>query len=119
VRSPVNGIKIIPKAGSFAIRIPASKPLARPVVREPSESRRSVRRQLSSPRPDPAPPNVTGTRTTAHNGREATGGHNLSSSAPGAITDNDLSPAEVAKLKKIKALILAKGEDELLRFLRS
>ncbi|KAG8740286.1 hypothetical protein FRC10_004541 [Ceratobasidium sp. 414] len=110
-RPSANGIKIIPKAGSFAIRIPASKAAARPVVRESSQPRRSDRHRLSSPQTDPTPPSA---KMMVHNRQEAQGRNSSAS-----VTDDDLSPAEIAKLKKIKALILAKGEDELLRFLRS
>ncbi|KAG9091630.1 hypothetical protein FS749_016386 [Ceratobasidium sp. UAMH 11750] len=114
-RPSANGIKIIPKAGSFAIRIPASKAVARSVVREPSQPRRSDRHRLSSPQTDPTPSNLPNAKPTAYNTQEAAQG--LNSSGPDA--DDDLSPAEIAKLKKIKALILAKGEEELLKFLRS
>ncbi|KAG8717773.1 hypothetical protein FRC08_006709 [Ceratobasidium sp. 394] len=114
-RPSANGIKIIPKAGSFAIRIPASKAVARSVVREPSQPWRSDRHRLSSPQTDPTPSNLPNAKPTAYNTQEAAQG--LNSSGPDA--DDDLSPAEIAKLKKIKALILAKGEEELLKFLRS
>ncbi|KAG9128277.1 hypothetical protein FRC07_001918 [Ceratobasidium sp. 392] len=114
-RSPANGIKIIPKAGSFAIRIPASKTAARSVVRESSQPRRSGRHRLSLPPVDPSPSNMTNAKTPPYNRQEAIEGHNSSASA----MDDDLSPAEIAKLKKIKALILAKGEDELMKFLHS
>ncbi|KAG9103053.1 hypothetical protein FRC06_000339 [Ceratobasidium sp. 370] len=114
-RPSANGIKIIPKAGSFAIRIPASKAAARPVVRESSQPRRSDRHRFSSPQTDPTPSNPSSAKSAVHNRREAAEGRNSSVS----VTDDDLSPAEIAKLKKIKTLILAKGEDELLKFLRS
>ncbi|QRW02066.1 hypothetical protein RhiLY_01063 [Ceratobasidium sp. AG-Ba] len=116
-RPVANGIKIIPKAGSFAIRIPASKGPGRPpVVRETSQPRRSGRRRLSSSQPDPPTSNTTGPKPTVLNGQEAgAGGRGSSTSA----MEDDLSPAEIAKLKKIKALILAKGEEELMKFLRA
>jgi hypothetical protein len=114
-RAPANGIKIIPKAGSFAIRIPASKVGPRTTVGISPQPKRPPRRQSSLPRPEPAPSSVASTSTKP---LSATG--DLTSNTTKAPSEEDeLSPAEIVKLKKIKELILAKGEDELMKFLRS
>ncbi|EUC67400.1 hypothetical protein RSOL_510570, partial [Rhizoctonia solani AG-3 Rhs1AP] len=115
-RAHTNGIKIIPKAGSFAIRIPASKPVPRPVIRTSPPPKRSVQPHPSPARSEPAPSSLVGITS---------GVNSKSSKSSGADVDDptrdsdDLSPAEIAKLKKIKELISIKGEEALMKFLRS
>ncbi|KAJ1308525.1 hypothetical protein OPQ81_004228 [Rhizoctonia solani] len=121
-RAPTNGIKIIPKAGSFAIRIPASKAVARPVTQTSPEPKRSMQPIPSPPRSEPVAVSTVGV-TSANPRSFASSGADLGvsiSNPNGASLNNDeLSPAEIAKLKRIKELILIKGEDALMKFLCS
>ncbi|CAE6411827.1 unnamed protein product [Rhizoctonia solani] len=122
-RAPTNGIKIIPKAGSFAIRIPASKTVARPVTRTSPQPKRPAQSHPSPPRSEPAPSSAVG-MTSGVNSKlfapsGADFGASISNSVNAPLDGDELSPAEIAKLKKIKELISIKGEDALMKFLCS
>ncbi|CAE6418729.1 unnamed protein product [Rhizoctonia solani] len=120
-RAPTNGIKIIPKAGSFAIRIPASKPVPRPVIQTSPQPKRSMQPHPSPPRSDPVPSSTVGVTSGVNSKASTSSGADLGSTSNSTRTllDDELSPAEIAKLKKIKELISIKGEEALMKFLRS
>ncbi|KAG8691535.1 hypothetical protein FRC11_001839 [Ceratobasidium sp. 423] len=121
-RAPTNGIKIIPKAGSFAIRIPASKSVPRPAIQTSLQPKRSVQPHPSPPRSEPAHANIIGMTSGANSKSSTSSGAELgstSNSTRAPQDDDELSPAEIAKLKKIKELISIKGEEALMKFLRS
>ncbi|KDN48150.1 hypothetical protein RSAG8_03166, partial [Rhizoctonia solani AG-8 WAC10335] len=121
-RVPTNGIKIIPKAGSFAIRIPASKAVPRPVIRTLPQLKRSMQPHPSPPRSEPEPSSTVGV-TYGINSKPLTSGavidDSTSNSTKAPPDSDELSPAEIAKLKQIKELISIKGEEALMKFLRS
>lgn len=116
VRVPANGIKIIPKAGSFAIRIPASKTGPRAAVRPSTPPKQ---RQPSPPRSEPAPSRVMNATPKPMSADMVDRTGSTLNSTNASPQDDELSPDEIAKLKKIRELILAKGEDEVMKFLCS